>query len=400
MVWMMSAGDGATGAGSRAAVTRAKYIAPAVRATAFGTVSNAPRRLRTAVGARAEATRDTIEAAATLLAASAVHDEAEDLCGHHDAQADRRQQHAAFKHPLEHAVERAFEQADAAVEELSDNGTSAPRRDCVVCFAIAHLGRECALATLASQGVCALAQYPGSAASLSKPEGLPCVLDLLLRTAPMRTSSTFRAIVERSSGGELLLLGAGIGVPIAIAIVLSVSLLRLAPSPAVPDIVATPAPVASRPIVDMQRCKGLTMKVLGHEGDVVHVRVRDNEGAYSGDTSCSEALPVLCIDKANLAAPTSIVPGAFDAQTGGAFYDGWTGGRLKLSPLTSGTALTSRRDADSVCATAHGARWRMAEFHDGGGGWGFTGIGPLPADAVFWVAIADQPGNPWNFLAP
>ncbi len=214
-----------------------------------------------------------------------------------------------------------------------------------------------------------------------------------MRQTPSHISQT---VFARVTGSQLFLLGTGIGVPIALAIVAGLWLLR-APDVDIDAIVVVPAPAPASP---SPGCAGLTMRVLGHEGDVAHVRVRDNDGAYRGDTSCREHLPVLCLHKAQLPVPASVVPDAFSAQTGGAFYDGWTGGHLKLSAKTPGTALTSRAAADALCSNQHGAGYRMAEFHDGGGGWGFMGVGPLPNDAVFWVAISDQPANPWDFVAP
>jgi hypothetical protein len=35
----------------------------------------------------------------------------------------------------------------------------------------------------------------------------------------------------------------------------------------------------------------------------------------------------------------------------------------------------------------------MAEFHDGGGGWGYWAAGDI---GRMWVAINDQPANPWS----
>jgi pimeloyl-ACP methyl ester carboxylesterase len=42
----------------------------------------------------------------------------------------------------------------------------------------------------------------------------------------------------------------------------------------------------------------------------------------------------------------------------------------------------------------------MAEFHDGGGGWGWYAQGSVSTTGRFWVAINDQPANPWNCSTP
>jgi hypothetical protein len=38
----------------------------------------------------------------------------------------------------------------------------------------------------------------------------------------------------------------------------------------------------------------------------------------------------------------------------------------------------------------------MGEFHDGNGGWTWWGRGSINSTTRFWVAINDQPANPWN----
>jgi hypothetical protein len=144
----------------------------------------------------------------------------------------------------------------------------------------------------------------------------------------------------------------------------------------------------------------------------------DNTGsgcnAYQGDTLCTATLPILCIDPAGLAFPNY-------TPHPSSFYDGWTGAYLGLSAPIIGTALTSQAAADNVCAVQYGPGWRMAEFHDGGGGWGFRGDHlvdsyspqfyysqfsalhnnpqpnyPISSPNRFWTRISDQPANCWN----
>jgi hypothetical protein len=61
-----------------------------------------------------------------------------------------------------------------------------------------------------------------------------------------------------------------------------------------------------------------------------------------------------------------------------------------------GAILTSQEQGDAICADTFGDGWRLAEFHDGGGGWTFWAAGSIPTGTRFWVAINDQPANPWN----
>lgn len=124
---------------------------------------------------------------------------------------------------------------------------------------------------------------------------------------------------------------------------------------------------------------------------------------YKGDTSCSESRPLLCIKK----------DGSSNCGPPSDFYDGWTGGTVALTPfLVRGTELTSLAAANSICASTFGTGYRMAEFHDGGGGWGWRAKGPISPLSTpssthprfgtpnrpnrFWVHINDQPANCWN----
>lgn len=110
---------------------------------------------------------------------------------------------------------------------------------------------------------------------------------------------------------------------------------------------------------------------------------------YTGDTSCNNSLPVLCVRPQGLPRPPY-------TPNPSLFYDGWVGGSLALTAPVLGTSLTSQATADALCATTFGSAWRMAEFHDGGGGWGFRGYGNiLDGGSRFWVRISDQPANCW-----
>jgi hypothetical protein len=104
---------------------------------------------------------------------------------------------------------------------------------------------------------------------------------------------------------------------------------------------------------------------------------RDSCNPYAGDTSCRTELPVLCARPQQGGEPIA----------------------LATIPGLAGFLLASREDADARCATAHGAGWRMASFHDGGG-WEMQGaklIG-VPADQTrrVWVAVNDQHANCWD----
>ncbi|MFH8980258.1 hypothetical protein [Streptomyces varsoviensis] len=116
---------------------------------------------------------------------------------------------------------------------------------------------------------------------------------------------------------------------------------------------------------------------------------------YKGDTPATAQLPVLCLRVDGSPLPDGLTPD---------FYGGWAQGTVAASRPVKGSRLNSRAAADSVCAAAFGAGWRMAEFHDGrygpdlqySGGWSFWAYGDLPKNTRFWTAIDDQPANPWN----
>ena len=108
--------------------------------------------------------------------------------------------------------------------------------------------------------------------------------------------------------------------------------------------------------------------------------------AYSGDTSCSESRPILCLKQEGL--PNPGVPTDF--------YRGWTGGRIGLTPPVRGMALSSLEEANRLCVQAFGPGYRMAEHHDGGGGWNWYAYGNISPASHFWVHIKNQPANCWN----
>lgn len=110
---------------------------------------------------------------------------------------------------------------------------------------------------------------------------------------------------------------------------------------------------------------------------------------YEGDTSCRVTLPVLCIRPGGTSVPSGV-----EAD----FYKGWTGGTLAATQPVMGALLSSAETASARCVAELGEGWRMAEFHDGGGGWGLQGQrgAGFGAWTRYWVQINDQPGNCWN----
>ena len=110
---------------------------------------------------------------------------------------------------------------------------------------------------------------------------------------------------------------------------------------------------------------------------------------YQGDMACRAALPVACIKTTGARAPERL------EQT---FYKGWVGGQLGATSPVAGTALGSEKTASSLCESQLGAGWRMAEVHDGRGGWGLQGerAAGIKPGMRYWVHINDQRGNCWD----
>lgn len=140
---------------------------------------------------------------------------------------------------------------------------------------------------------------------------------------------------------------------------------------------------------------GMTWTVLGQQNGYVQVGADAQTNAYAGDATVDQYLPLLCLLVDGRPAPGGI---SFD------FYSGWSRGAVQATAAVRGAALTSQQQGDALCAEAFGAGWRLAEFHDGRygadfsatGGWGYWAAGQLTPGTRFWVAIADQPANPWN----
>jgi hypothetical protein len=138
--------------------------------------------------------------------------------------------------------------------------------------------------------------------------------------------------------------------------------------------------------------RGMTWRLLDTRDGIVHVGADQATDPYRGDTSAASDLPILCLEQDGRPSPEGLATN---------FYDGWASGQVKLTPPITGSALTSQRIADQVCAAEFGPQWRMAEFHDGQangepGGWRFYANGNINTDSRFWVAINDQNANPWN----
>ena len=150
---------------------------------------------------------------------------------------------------------------------------------------------------------------------------------------------------------------------------------------------------------DQSAQKGLTWGKLRHLNDLqIDFVGCGGCDAYHGDTSCLEARPILCLKVDHSPRPPYEITGSAHAMPK-EYYEGWAGGTIALTAPVIGTTLQSPSNADDICSAQLGAGYRMAEFHDGHGGWNFWAFGNIPDNSRFWVAINDQPANCWGQVA-
>jgi len=143
---------------------------------------------------------------------------------------------------------------------------------------------------------------------------------------------------------------------------------------------------------------GMTWGKRSHD-DVLGVDYVNCNGcnAYSGETSCSSKLPILCLKKENLPDPGVYVPDKSPGVMYPRYYYGWTGGRIELTSPVSGDALKGISDANDICEFQFGPGYKIAEHHDGNGGWGWYAYGNIDDGSRFWVSINDQSSNCWGY---
>lgn len=78
-------------------------------------------------------------------------------------------------------------------------------------------------------------------------------------------------------------------------------------------------------------------------------KTHDNKfcNAYYGDTPCYYYKPILCINKLNILRPPYPVSSAYPFNTSFKwYYQGWTGGIIKLSKPMRGCSISSKAHAD------------------------------------------------------
>ena len=140
--------------------------------------------------------------------------------------------------------------------------------------------------------------------------------------------------------------------------------------------------------------KGMTWGVRDPQPEsvngVAHVGCHDSAGGkcepYKGDTACSTALPILCLNPMKLQKPANLTESKWDK---------WSGGVIgTTNPMSAPSTLAA---ANAECVKEFGPGWRVAEHHDahtGSSGWAFSAYGNVGTKGKrFWADIRNQPNG-------
>jgi hypothetical protein len=142
--------------------------------------------------------------------------------------------------------------------------------------------------------------------------------------------------------------------------------------------------------------KGTSWRALRYKDNYTRVGKDALTNSTVGDTDAVTALPMLCINPIGLDEPDWW---NFGLHTFG--IGTWTGAELRITAPIQGFNLSSRAVADSLCANLFGGNYRMADIADGVNPSGvnlnaFWGLGPVTIGQRFWIAVSNNPANPWN----
>lgn len=129
--------------------------------------------------------------------------------------------------------------------------------------------------------------------------------------------------------------------------------------------------------------KGITFEAIaGNDDAFIHAGCGGDEAGVpacepnGGDTECNTSLPIMCLRDIQAPVPANLE----NTQH-------WSGAIAAFSSPVRGDDFRSIRDADLFCQTQFGQQWRVATFHDGGGGQ-LIAFGSSPPELQrFWIDI-------------
>lgn len=143
----------------------------------------------------------------------------------------------------------------------------------------------------------------------------------------------------------------------------------------------------------------------GNDADWVLVGSNDQSDAYVGDASPKARLPILCFMPGKRPEPAGYQSTFTNFN---AFYHGWSGGEVGLTPPVQVSSITSLQVANRICARHFCKKARIASHHDNKvGGWNFgaslsndswnlAAMRAANKEQRMIVHIRDQTANPWN----
>jgi hypothetical protein len=155
---------------------------------------------------------------------------------------------------------------------------------------------------------------------------------------------------------------------------------------------------------------GKTYVLMSHDYGVASNPSSHKSDPYVGDTAINQRRSLLCLKKSEKPTPDPMKLMPLNVRTrGGALSYSWSSAKMIAIPNVLGSDLTSRAVADKKCnmmgQLVYGVSgYRMAEFHDGkansSAGWsfwveGYSALQGLDVKGLYWIAINDQPANPW-----
>jgi hypothetical protein len=123
----------------------------------------------------------------------------------------------------------------------------------------------------------------------------------------------------------------------------------------------------------------------------------------SGDTACTESLPVACIINARtLHRPfynfyaDGVTPAPNNDQS---YLEGWTGGSIALTDPVPGLWITSYQAGDALCKAYFGFAAKFAEYTDGWVIPQMNGPSTLAIERTWdWSKVVSGTTNFWGYL--
>jgi hypothetical protein len=106
-------------------------------------------------------------------------------------------------------------------------------------------------------------------------------------------------------------------------------------------------------------------------------------GPYTGDTLCSDQLPLACYKDGTAAKPDNIAKAEINDAN-------FVAGEVRGTEPIAGSSFKTICEADRYCASTFGSGWRVLTYQEGGGGVVISRSKIEPKTRL-WIDIRDQP---------